>query len=59
MRKLTMAVAAAMVMAFGLSTAGATRAADDPPKADAGKDKASDKEKIDLPPFPEARPRSI
>ena len=54
MRKLMIAAVAAVALSFGLM-ASAVSAADDPPKADVpdkAHEKAGDKDKIDLPPFP-------
>jgi carboxypeptidase C (cathepsin A) len=51
MRRLMIA-AAVVALSFGLSATTAAWADDPPAKADAGKDKAGDKDKIELPPFP-------
>jgi carboxypeptidase C (cathepsin A) len=52
MRKLTIAAAAVLALSFGLPAVTAAWADDAPAKAEAGKDKGGDKDKIDLPPFP-------
>lgn len=54
MRKMVLAAAAAVVLAFGLMAASTSIAADDPPAKSDAKAKDGDKDKIDLPPFPEA-----